>query len=78
MSFEKYFWDCRVQSYCKKVFTNIKFSNRKFVNRCRKVNWDRMEEVSKLDYFDIKVYLSEHHDLLEKLWELEFNESIHS
>ena len=77
MSFDNYFWNSRVQSYCVKVLCS-KFPNRKFVNRCKKVGWDRIEEVSNLGYIDIKNYLSSHHDLLEKLWELEFKTSIHS
>ena len=37
-----------------------------------------MEEVSKLKSFEISNYLENNHDLLEKLWKLEFGVSIHS
>ena len=77
ISFEDYFWSCRVKSYKSKVL-NGKFPIRKLVNRCKKVNWDKMEEVSKLKSFEISNYLENNHDLLEKLWELEFGVSIHS
>ena len=77
ISFEDYFWGCRVKSYDNKVL-NGKFPIRKLVNRCKKVNWDKMEEVSKLRSFEISNYLENNHDLLEKLWELEFGVSIHS
>ena len=77
ISFEDYFWCCRIKSYDKKVL-NGKFPIRKLVNRCKKVNWDKMEEVSKLKSFEISNYLENNHDLLEKLWKLEFGVSIHS
>jgi hypothetical protein len=77
ISFENYFWDCRIKSYGKKVL-NGKFPIRKLINRCQKVNWDKMEEVSKLKSFQIYTYLENNHDLLEKLWKLEFGVSIHS
>lgn len=77
ISFEDYFWGCRVKSYKSKVL-NGKFPIRKLVNRCKKVNWDKMEEVSKLKSFEISNYLENNHDLLEKLWKLEFGVSIHS
>ena len=77
MSFENYFWHCRIRSYDKNVL-NGKFPIRKLVNRCNKVNWDKMEEVSKLKSFQIYTYLDNNHDLLEKLWKLEFGTSIHS
>ena len=77
ISFEDYFWICRIKSYDNKVL-NGKFPIRKLVNRCKKVNWDKMEEVSKLKSFEISNYLENNHDLLEKLWELEFGVSIHS
>ena len=77
ISFEDYFWSCRIKSYNKKAL-NGKFPIRKLVNRCKKVNWDKMEEVSKLKSFEISNYLENNHDLLEKLWELEFGVSIHS
>ena len=72
ISFEDYFWCCRIKNYYKK------FPIRKLVNRCKKVNWDKMEEVSKLKSFEISNYLENNHDLLEKLWKLEFGVSIHS
>lgn len=77
ISFEDYFWSCRIKSYDKKVLSG-KFPIRKLVNRCKKVNWDKMEEVSKLKSFEISNYLENNHDLLEKLWKLEFGVSIHS
>ena len=77
ISFEDYFWGCSIKSYNKKVL-NGKFPIRKLVNRCKKVNWDKMEEVSKLKSFEISNYLENNHDLLEKLWTLEFGVSIHS
>lgn len=77
ISFEDYFWGCRIKSYSKKVL-NGKFPIRKLVNRCKKVNWEKMEEVSKLKSFEISNYLENNHDLLEKLWKLEFGVSIHS
>ena len=77
ISFEDYFWSCRIKSYDNKVL-NSKFPIRKLVNRCKKVNWDKMEEVSKLKSFEISNYLENNHDLLEKLWKLEFGVSIHS
>lgn len=77
ISFEDYFWCCRIKSYDNKVL-NGKFPIRKLVNRCKKVNWDKMEEVSKLKSFQVSNYLENNHDLLEKLWELEFGVSIHS
>ena len=77
ISFEDYFWSCRIKSYNKKVL-NGKFPIRKLVNRCKKVNWDKMKEVSKLKSFEISNYLENNHDLLEKLWTLEFGVSIHS
>ena len=76
-SFEDYFWSCRIKSYDNKVL-NGQFLIRKLVNRCKKVNWDKMEEVSKLKSFEISNYLENNHDLLEKLWKLEFGVSIHS
>ena len=77
ISFEDYFWSCRIKSYDNTVL-NGKFPIRKLVNRCKKVNWDKMEEVSKLKSFEISNYLENNHDLLEKLWKLEFGVSIHS
>ena len=56
ISFEDYFWCCRIKSYNNKVL-NSKFPIRKLVNRCKKVNWDKMEEVSKLKSFQISNYL---------------------
>lgn len=76
MSFENYFWHCRIKSYDKNVLTG-KFPIRKLVNRCNKVNWDKMEEVNKLKSFEIYTYLDNNHDLLEKLWKLEYGTSIH-
>jgi hypothetical protein len=76
MSFENYFWHCRIKSYDKNVL-NGKFPIRKLVNRCNKVNWDKMEEVNKLKSFEIYTYLDNNHDLLEKLWKLEYGTSIH-
>ena len=52
ISFEDYFWCCRIKNYYKKVLSG-KFPIRKLVNRCKKVNWDKMEEVSKLKIFEI-------------------------
>lgn len=76
ISFENYFWESRIRSYDKNVL-NGKFPIRKFVNRCNKVNWDKMEEVNKLKSFEIYTYLNNNHDLLEKLWKLEYGVSIH-
>ena len=42
ISFEDYFWSCRIKSYDNKVL-NGKFPIRKLVNRCKKVNWDKIE-----------------------------------
>lgn len=77
ISFENYFWESRIRSYNKNVL-NGKFPIRKLVNRCNKVNWDKMEEVNKLKSFEIYTYLVNNHDLLEKLWKLEYGISIHS
>lgn len=77
ISFEDYFWECRIRSYDRNVLSG-KFPIRKLKNRCQKVNWDKMEEVSNLKSFQIYTYLENNHDLLEKLWKLEFGVSIHS
>lgn len=78
MSFENYFWASRISTYIKKVLPNYTTRKRKFVNRCFKVEWEQMEMVQNLDRCRIEDYLDTHHDLLERLWKLEFGTSIHS
>lgn len=77
MSFEAYFWESRLSKYWNKLYTNKTTIKRKFIIRCQKVNWEKMQEVSKLEWFEIKDYIREHKELLEKLYELEFNTNIH-
>ena len=78
MSFETYFWNHRILTYLKKVLPKKETRKRKFVNRCLKVNWDKMEEVQNLGWYEIDTYLESNPKLLEKLWMLEFKVSIHS
>ena len=78
MSFENYFWESRLSTYYSKVLPIPKTRVRKLINRCYKVDWDKMDEVSNLMWFEVKDYLRDHTDLLEKLWKLEFKTSIHS
>ena len=78
MSFENYFWAKRIDTYMKRVLPNYTTRKRKFVNRCFKVEWNEMGMVLNLNRCRIEEYLDRHHDLLEKLWKLEFGTSIHS
>ena len=78
MSFDNYFWNCRINTYVKKVLPNYTTRKRKFVNRCFKVEWEQMGMVLNLNRCRIEDYLDRNHDLLERLWKLEFGTSIYS
>ena len=78
MSFDNYFWNCRINTYVKKVLPNYTTRKRKFVNRCFKVEWEQMGMVLNLNRCRIEDYLDRNHDLLERLWKLEFGTSIDS
>ncbi len=78
MSFDKYFWESRLSTYYSKVLPIPRTRVRKLINRCYKVDWEQMDEVNNLIWFEVKDYLRNHPDLLEKLWKLEFGTSIHS
>ena len=81
----EYIWSCRIAEYCDKVFNPVHFgetevkkhrlwaaNKRKFVNRCEKVGWTKMDEVRELKGYELKDYIRKHEDLFAKLWKLEF------
>ena len=44
IGFGDFVWNCRLEDYFTKVIGyNKKTCKRKFVNRCKKVNWSKME-----------------------------------
>ena len=78
IGFGDFVWNCRLDDYFTKVIGyNKKTCKRKFVNRCKKVNWSKMEEVNKLDWFELSDYLKKNDELFSKLYELEYNKSIY-
>ena len=78
IGFGDFVWNCRLDDYLKIVIGCIKKTcKRKFVNRCKKVNWSKMEEVNKLEWFELDDYLKKNDELFSKLYELEYNKSIY-
>lgn len=86
-----YIWGNRVDKYCDDVFTSIRMSDstkvmnrkysgnkRKLINRCEKVNWEKMDEVRKIKGFEIRSYLIKNENLFERLYKLEYGTGIFS
>lgn len=85
ISFGDFIWNCRIEEYCEKVFKPVFYwedekkknrqyaaNLRKFINRCEKVGWTKMDEIKNLSGWDVKSYIKQHEDLFIKLWDLEF------
>jgi hypothetical protein len=78
IGFGDFVWLSRLYKYYEEVIGyNKKTCKRKFVSRCKKVNWEKMDEVENLSWFKLKDYLKNNEDLFVRLYKLEYNRSIY-